>query len=253
MTTNKDIYKFSDFTEEVYCSYLKLAKENYSFITFDEITNDSGLCLWRHDIDFSPYRSLNIAKIENKEDVIASYFVLLHGEFYNPLEKEIANLILKIKDLGHNVGLHFDISYYGNSISKLQDLEYYLDVEKSFLEKSLGIKLTSFSFHNPGYNKSLSFKQDELCGMVNVYSSSIENNFSYTSDSFCIWKHKRLFNVLKQADERNIHILTHPVCWTEKETSPNERILTSIEERKERTIQLYLDRSKKIDRKIINW
>jgi hypothetical protein len=92
-----------------------------------------------------------------------------------------------------------------------------------------------------------------IAGMINVYSKEIKENFSYTSDSFCIWKNRRLLDVLTQADDRNIQILTHPVCWSEKESSPHERILRSIEGRKEKTLRIYMERSEKYGRKTIGW
>ena len=60
----------------------------------------------RHDVDFSPHRSLKIAQIENELGISAYYFVLLRSSFYNLLEREISQIFQEIIKLGHIIGLH---------------------------------------------------------------------------------------------------------------------------------------------------
>ena len=62
---NREKYNFSDFTENAYQKHLELAKKNYRFIFYDQISDKDRLCLWRHDIDYSPQRGLALAKIES--------------------------------------------------------------------------------------------------------------------------------------------------------------------------------------------
>ena len=249
--SNSQKYLFSDFTEGAYREYLELAKQYYYFIFYSEIENKEKQCLWRHDIDFSPQRALKLAKIETDQEVKSTFFVLLHSEYYSALEKENVEIFKEIISLGHMIGLHFDIEFFGEKIKNLSDLEKYLMIEKEYLSNILDAPISAFSFHNPGFNTSLNYDQKMIAGMVNVYSKEIKEKFSYTSDSFCIWKNERLKDVLTNAIDENIQILTHPVCWSAEESSPHDRIIRSIEGRKEKTIQIYLSRSKKVGRKII--
>jgi len=251
MKSNSEKYLYKDFTEKAYREYLVLAKQHYDFIFYSEIQNINRQCLWRHDIDFSPQRALKLAKIEYDAHAKSTFFVLLHSEYYNALEIENVELFKEIISLGHEIGLHFDIQFFGEKIKNLEDLETYLIIEKEYLSNILGVPISVFSFHNPGFNKSLNFDQKLIAGMINVYCREIKDQFSYTSDSFCIWRNKRLRDVLTSATDENIQILTHPVCWSGEEISPYERIMRSIEGRKEKTIQTYLSRSEKFGRKII--
>ena len=76
---------FDDFTEKNYRAFVRRAREAYEIVPFVEHGRDGKICLWRHDIDFSVHRAHALATIESEEEVRASYFVLVHGNFYRLL------------------------------------------------------------------------------------------------------------------------------------------------------------------------
>lgn len=110
---NDMMQEYVQFTQLAYADLLKSAKSHWRFIDFSEHDTSSPAILWRHDVDFSPQRALALASVEANAGVIATYFVLLHGEFYNLLEAPITKIFKQIADMGHRVGLHFDPTYYG--------------------------------------------------------------------------------------------------------------------------------------------
>ena len=169
-------YHFSDFTEKHYEKLLKIAKKNYDF-EFFHTTNKSPHILWRHDVDFSVHRALRLAEIEHKLDVKTTFFFLLHSEYYNIFKKSIYEKIKKIITLGHEIGLHFEYSFYDNINSKLV-LEQQLKFEKNILEKLFNVKIKTFSFHNPEMNKALKIDEHRLENMINTYSKKIKNKLS---------------------------------------------------------------------------
>jgi hypothetical protein len=65
---------------------------------------------------------------------------------------------------------------------------------------------------------------DVLCGMVNAYGRTIWSHYGYCSDSNGVWRHRRLFDVLEQAKENRLQVLTHPEWWTPTAMSPRSRI-----------------------------
>lgn len=230
---------FEDFTEAKYHALLKLAKANWNLIGFADYRLAGRCCLWRHDIDHSVHRAYRLAKIEAEENIKTTYFIHLHNEFYNFLEAEIAELIFKISDLGHDLGLHFDPKFYSERFANKEDLTCWLKFEQEILEKTFQVKIQAFSFHQPDVGNWLNIDQDEIGGMVNAYGKYLRLNYGYCSDSNGYWRFSRLQDVLQTAEDEKIHILTHPEWWTPEPMSPRDRISRCIAGRAEKQHQQY--------------
>lgn len=217
-----------DFTIEEYSKLLTLAKKNYTFIRYDEIRLFSNFILWRHDCDFSLNRALRLARIEHQQGIVATYFINFHSDFYNVLEKSQTKIINEIISLGHDIGLHFDTEYY--DISSEVELEYKLAFEAQCIEKWFGIAIKVFSFHNPN-NYTLTCVKETYSGLINCYSNYLKENASYCSDSNGYWRFRRLRDVLMQAKDKNLQVLTHPDWWQETAMFPRERVHRCIDGR----------------------
>lgn len=230
-------YYFEDFTRENYKQLITLASEKYNFITFDELdSNKPNKMLWRHDIDFCMHSSLKLAQIEAEMGVKTNYFILLHSKFYSIFEKEIAQIIYKIKDLGHHIGLHFDSHFY--EIKSLNKLEHYLLKEVELFHNIFGIKIKSFSFHNnTEFTKSCN--NESYAGLLNVYTDSVTKNYEYCSDSNGYWKYRRLKDFLLDDTIINAQVLTHPGWWQDEVSSPSERINKAILNRSNEVLSNY--------------
>ena len=83
--TNREKYRFDDFTIANYRHLLLLAKERgFEFILHkDEYLSDRKDVIWRHDVEFEPDIALTMARIEHELGVIATYFFQLHSPYYN--------------------------------------------------------------------------------------------------------------------------------------------------------------------------
>ena len=216
-----------DFTEDEYRELLALAASRYRFATFGELDADPPCVLWRHDLDFSVQRALALARIEAEEGARATYFVGLHSEFYNALERANLEATTAILDLGHELGLHHD---------PLHDLA----ADRELLERTFGVSVRAFSVHNPelvGWDDD----RDEIAGMVNVYGPAVRERFSYVSDSNGIWRHRRLRDVLESGAETRLHVLTHPAWWVAEQLPPRARIQRCIDGRAAATARAYDD------------
>lgn len=242
-------YNFKDFTTQNYKKIIRVAKKQYQFRLFNNYRWGSNyILLWRHDIDFSVHRAAKLAEIESKEGIKATYFILLHSEFYNLLEKETSYLIKKIITLGHDIGIHFDTHYY--DLTNETELETYLDMEKEFLEKIFHVKISSFSFHiNDVFTQC--FTKDQYAGLTNVYSSFFKQKAGYCSDSNGYWRFRKLINVLRDRKDKCLQVLTHPGLWQDKEMSPRQRIWRAIEGRAKKTKLWYNQTLKQYGRKNI--
>jgi len=238
---NKEAY-IDDFTIKEYQKLLKLAKKNYHFVFYDNFQSFEKFILWRHDCDYSLNRALKLAMIEEKEGVNATYFINPHCAFYNPFEKNQSTIISRIIELGHHIGIHFDSAYY--DITSEADLEKWVAFEVHLFENIFNVKPDVFSFHNP--NKYLlKCEKEKYGGIINCYSKKYKNEIPYISDSNGYWRFRRLKNVLQKADDKCLHVLTHPAWWQEVSMTPWKRIKLCIDGRGESILQNYEKELKK--------
>lgn len=226
-------YYEEDFTENNYQILLKMIL--YEAVFYEEIKHKEHFALWRHDIDFSVHRANKLAKIEKKNNINATYFLQLGSYFYNVFEQEIKELIFEIKELGHEIALHFDPTQY--HIKKKDDLEKCLVYEKNILQTLFDTKIKVFSFHNPTA-EILKYNDFKYADMINTYAKYFKEEVQYCSDSNGCWRHKRLEDFLAQKYDK-IQVLTHPGWWQKDIMSPRKRIQRCIDGRADKLAKKY--------------
>ena len=231
-TTTSD----EDFTRAHYRQLLCAAKDAYQFATYDSVPWGTRFILWRHDLDFSINRAADLARIESEEGVISTYFVNPHSEFYNPFDVHQAQLIKYILGLGHRLGLHFDASFH--NIQSEEQLNCKVAHEASWLEESFESGVDAFSFHNPG-PKDLQYSADHYGSLINCYSHRFKSDVPYCSDSNGYWRFRRLHDVLTEAKDPCLQVLTHPGWWQDKPMPPRQRIVRSAYGRAASTMHKY--------------
>jgi hypothetical protein len=234
MTTDID---FDQFTEAGYRAFLQSASKNYSWAFFGSKPSERHIIL-RHDVDLSPNRALALARIEQEESARSTFLFMLHSDFYNLLERQVIDKVKTIKQLGHRIGLHFDISFY-DGIATLEGLAAKLREERRIIETMCEVECDVFSFHNPDTNSSLSFRVDEIGGMINAYASSIQEQYKYVSDSNGYWRFDNLFDVVSRAEHDRLQVLIHPEWWTPEALSPRRRVERAVQGRSQVVLKTY--------------
>jgi hypothetical protein len=94
-----------DFTIKKYTAFLKeLMNSGYSFQTFEEfmIKPAEKVIVLRHDVDKCVLNSLKFANIQYELGIRGSYYFRIVPRSYN--EK----LILRISEMGHEIGYHYE-------------------------------------------------------------------------------------------------------------------------------------------------
>ena len=96
-----------DFTLKTFESLCRgIQKQGYRFITFSNYMLKNNIpkrfVILRHDVDRKPENALNIARLENKSKIRATYYFRIIKESYNEL------IIKEITELGHEVGYHYE-------------------------------------------------------------------------------------------------------------------------------------------------
>lgn len=231
-------FRYQDFTEHHYAQLVRTASAHYRFVPFTDFAAAGNICLWRHDVDFSPQRARRLAVIEADAGVSATYFLNLHSEFYNALEGRTVLAIRDILAMGHFLGLHFEAAVHGASTRAADRLDALLVRERDVLEQTFGVPVACYSLHNPGVVGEWQSDETTHVGMVNAYCRAIAARFTYVSDSNGIWRHRRLADVLAEAPPR-LHVLTHPGWWTPTAMSPRARVSRCIDGRAKATHESY--------------
>jgi len=230
-------YHFEDFTEKGYRSALVLACAHWQFASFDTTTREPHV-LWRHDIDVSPNRAARLAEIENGHAVKATYFFLLHSDFYNCMEPATRDVMRRIVGLGHDIGLHFDVTFYPE-IDGVEALERRIAFESDVLGDLAAKTPLAVSFHNPTPEQLERYDQPRLAGLVNAYGKPLRTGYYYVSDSNGYWRFHRLHDVLAERAAPALHVLTHPEWWTPECASPRDRIVRAVEGRAASGLKAY--------------
>jgi hypothetical protein len=249
-TENSRRYHFADFTRRNYAALLRLALARYPIRTYLEVRPGERFLVWRHDVDFSMHAALKLAEIEAEEGVRATYFFLLHSEFYNLLERECIGIGRRILSLGHRLGLHFDHQFWG--ATSAEGLASALAFENDILQRCFGQRVEAFSFHIPD-STSAQFEDDSYGGLINAYSSFYRTKVAYCSDSNGYWRFRRLQDVLVSGADDSLQVLTHPEYWQESVMSPKERVERCIRGRAEKTRDWYRETLEKSGRADIDW
>ncbi len=244
-----DKYHFSDFTLKEYESLLELAKASYKFKSYVDFDFSSRDILWRHDIDMSPEMALETAKIESAKGVKATYFILLHSDFYNLINPYNFGIIKNIIALGHDIGLHFDPFFF--NIETEAELDDKIVFEKEILEKIFEIKINVFSFHN-NTPFTLSCENETYGGLINTYSKKFKA-IPYCSDSNGYWRFRRLKDVLADASDFNLQVLTHEIWWQKDIMSPKEKIQKCVDLNGQTILDTYNNALERLNLINIDW
>lgn len=226
----------ADFTIDSYCGLLATAKRSYEFASYSAIPWGKRFVLWRHDCDYSLNRARALACVEAEAGVRATYFLNPHCEFYNLFEKSQHRLVREIIQMGHEIGLHFDAAFH--DISDEAALGQLVDAEAALLEGLYGVRPSVFSFHNP-VAAHMSCEAETYGGLVNCYSRRFKTEVPYCSDSNGFWRFRRLQDVLADATDTCLQVLTHPDWWQETAMPPRQRIFRSVYGRANAAMRLY--------------
>lgn len=250
MTSNSERYHFADFTRDQYRALLQEAKKHYSFTTYTEFSSKERHILWRHDVDFSMHCAARLAEIERAEGVTATYFLHLHSEFYNLLEPEVFEKVNAILEMGHQIGVHFDPHFY--KAHTIGEIERWLKFECNFLQELFARDIKVFSFHNTD-PFILSCQAATYGGLINTYATQFQKEVGYVSDSYGIWRYRRLKDVLEKAEECSLQVLTHPEYWTTELLSPKEKVMRCIDGRADGLKIRYETFLREREREFIDW
>lgn len=207
-----------EFTYHGYERLLKsLYNSRYIFVNYHTYEKYPQCVILRHDIDNSIGKALKLAELEAKMGFNSTYFVLMTSNFYNPASKRNLEGLRRIKELGHEIGLHFDEMAYDD----LEDVVGTIQKEAKMLSDMMGTPITTVSMHRPS-QKTLDANY-EIPGMINSYGKTFFNDFKYLSDSRRRWR-EPVLDIIKSGQYDRLHILTHAIWYNDVEEDIHDTI-----------------------------
>lgn len=175
---------------------------------------DAPKCvILRHDVDMSVPCALELARVEAEAGARATYFVMVTSGLYNPASPQLLRMLRQIRQLGHEIGLHYDETAYEDGFD---NMPCHIRREADYLGQLIGCPVTAVSMHRPS-RRTLD-ADVRIPGMINSYGSTFFRDFKYLSDSRCHWKEPVIETAAKGHYPR-LHILTHPIWYASHEKS----------------------------------
>lgn len=208
----KNFNELKGFTYKAYINLLSYLQTRYSIIPFNKIPSvTKPYVILRHDIDASLKQALNMAVLESKLNIKSTYFVLFSHKYYNLFGKDNMNELREISNLGHEIGLHYDLEAY--SEYKKNPFKV-LEQEIQLLESIIGKKIVSIACHNI----SMVSMEDPLrnAKYINAYDRSLYD--LYVSDSCRAWNLGDLTRLLSLKCSK-VQLLIHPFLWTKNKVN----------------------------------
>jgi hypothetical protein len=207
-------------SRERYLAVLEEAKQRgFEFVRFQDFLPEAPALpkryiALRHDVDFAPEYSLELAELEQVAGVVSTFFVLVDGHFYNPLDDEVIGQLRRIHSLGHEVGLHFSA---GDDVA----------LRLRLLRELVGAPVHSCSQHNPAND---GFAEVGLPGYVDAYRVVHDHDLLYVSESAMRWREHTFETALEQG--RNLCLVAHAHSWLH----PEEDYVAMIREFRSRRV-----------------
>jgi hypothetical protein len=211
-----------NFTLKHYADTLALAKEKgYVFSKMKDYPQNIGhekVIFKRHDVDIQMANALRLAKIEAELGIPATYFLRVHAN-YNPFSFEYYKVVKKLRELGHEIGLHHEADF-----AKLydEDEKEMFWRARQVLELIIGEKIVGVAPHEPTRGTKLVDEKNmhEFELEYEAYSSHFFKDIKYIADSGGRWREGCMCEFIKRETPK-LCILTHPLWWFEKSPIEN--------------------------------
>jgi hypothetical protein len=185
--------------------------------------------LLRHDVDFCPRAALRMAELEAGMGIRATYFLMLSSPFYNLHDRALAGFPRRLVELGHEVGLHYDLPALeaaGDAHAVLALAQRQVDL----LQHLSGMSVAAVALHNPSL-RSAGDPVVESGRFINAYNPAFTRDISYFSDSCGAWRTATYEALSAGRFPDMLQFLLHPIFWGEVPADRWHRIGTVQQER----------------------
>ena len=187
------------------------SSDGYENVDFTTVDPSHKHLVLRHDIDFDLDAAAALAQMEQAHGYSATYFVLLTGEFYNPISERGRKALASIISCGHDIGLHFDTAIHGEDADALSRAA---EQECQILETLSDRAVNVISMHRPP--AKLIGENMKFAGRLNTYAPRFTKEMGYCSDSRGAWHYGSPLESDAYKKGRALQLLTHPIWWMQE-------------------------------------
>jgi len=206
---------FDSFDYDSYFESLKIFLSVNENLCFDEISHvhpGQRYFILRHDVDFDPGIALRMAQLEAERGIRSTYFILLTSPYYNLLIGENRRVPRQLVELGHKVGLHYDIIDLSLSGENQVLTEFKFQI--SILSELAGSEIKMICAHNPSLSSDDPFKRSDE--FINAADSKFTTDITYLSDSCGAWRDEAIDIFKSGIIPERLQLLIHPFYWNDR-------------------------------------
>lgn len=182
----------------------------------------SHVAFLRHDVDFHLTGIEAIAEAEAELGVQSTWYVLLSGP-YNPMSGANRGTLRRLVELGHDVGLHYDLSIYPTDP---QEAEARLHWAADTLATLVGQPVRTICMHQPGLGGTDPFL--EVDPYVHPHHPHFQNEMLYVSDSCRAWRDSSILTALDDGAPDRLLLNTHAELWLDGSISDRLEYLERV-------------------------
>ncbi len=202
------------FDYETFWAILNRLRATHRIVRFadvQEVPAGEPLVILRHDIDYSTDAALAMAEEEASRGVRATYFLLLNGFYYNLLEAAHAHVAARLVELGHEVGLHYDVSF----LRAFPEREWVrlIRMQADVLAGVSGRPVLSISMHQPGLYGEDPLRHRTDLDFLNAYDDRFFKEMAYASDSCRAWRDATWQLLTVGPLPPRVQLVLHPINW----------------------------------------
>jgi hypothetical protein len=181
----------------------------YRFAFFDR-EPQAGDLLLRHDVDLALDPALEMAELEARRGIAATYFLMTRSEFYNLDAASGEAALARLRELGHRIGLH---GVYPDAT-----LDGRFD--------------PVVAWHTPDPE----WMGLPVEGAVNAMHPRFFDPDRYRSDSNRRWRQGCPHEQIARGEFEWLQLLVHPEWWVYPGTSEREAMLAMLDAERERRL-----------------
>lgn len=218
-------HRLPEFEIKEYVGFLKeLRKHGYQLSHISEMKRcESDLVVFlRHDVDFSLTLSLPMAEAEAVLGVKSTYFLLITG-YYNLFHADNRQAIRRLSELGHEVGLHYDLEVFPRDFRLAYDE---LMKQAAILKRLCGSCIESIAMHQPHRGHGDQFLNCD--DFTNPHDPRLQRDLLYVSDSCRAWRDESLLSCISSNPPQRVLFNTHPELYLAENMPDRMRYLHEV-------------------------
>jgi hypothetical protein len=189
----------------------------------------------RHDTDLDPRSAIAMAQAEAELGVRSTYYVLL-TQHYNPMQIDNRRAIRLLGELGHDIGLHYDMESFPPEPALARR---HLDWQAAVLAEIAERPVHTICMHQPSLGQGDPFLMTD--DYLHPHDPRYQGSFAYISDSCRGWRDDRLLRCCLPDGPRRVMLNTHPELWLDGSISDRMAYLDLLRDRVGAHYSVFID------------